>query len=151
VATLGMLTTARAAHAQRAMHIQPELRADGIFARTSEAQLAAGVSVALGRYVRVELAAGGGSAFAQGRSVASGRLDAVARFLLDPDFTQRIGLYAGGGLGLRVARELAPREVLIVVLGAEGPAYRMLVPFVEAGYGGGARVGAGVRWRWAGR
>jgi hypothetical protein len=133
--------------------IQPEVRVDGIFARTTGIEGALGVSLPAGIYVRTGLVAGIGG----GPHGAEGRTDLVARFSMDPFRQSRWAPYAGAGLSgrYRSADAGGSRAYLLVFLGLEGPlangATAGWVPAIELGLGGGARVGFAMRTAMAGR
>lgn len=130
---------------QQRVTVQPEGRVDVLAARRTAVQGGVGVNVPAGRSVRLELVGAAGASTIGGDAGFSTRLDGIARYLLDPDFVSRWGAYGGGGLGARYDRGAGWRGVLIALIGLEGPRWGGVVPFVEVGYGGGARVGAGVR------
>jgi hypothetical protein len=130
---------------QQRLTLQPEGRVDVLAARRTAVQGGIGVSLPAGRSVRLELVSAAGASTVGGYIGFSTRLEGVARYLLDPDFDSRWGAYGGGGLGARYDRGAGWRGVLIALIGLEGPRWGGVVPFVEAGYGGGSRVGAGVR------
>jgi hypothetical protein len=126
--------------------LQPELRADVIAARATAVEVGAGASAPLGIYVRLGLVAAAGAAWAGREARASGRIDAVARFLLDPFFQSRWAPYAGGGVSARyVATDERWRGFIALVVGLEGPRRGGTVPAVEVGLGGGARIGVALR------
>jgi hypothetical protein len=118
--------------------LQPELRVDGIFARRAEVHAGLGASVPLGGYVRAELvgAVGAREGEAPGRT---GRVDLVARFLLDPYRELRWGAYGAGGASQRLGP--GGRTYLVAAIGIEAPPVRGWLPTFELGLGGGARVG----------
>jgi hypothetical protein len=124
--------------------IQPELRADLLAAHATSAQLGAALSIPLGLYVRGSLAAGAGTAWHDGRTDAAGRVDATARFLLDPFRERRWGPYglAGGSVRHQADRW---RPYLLIGIGVEGPANHGFVPALELAMGGGVRVGLAIR------
>jgi len=124
--------------------IQPELRADLLAAHATSGQLGAALSIPLGLYVRGSLAAGAGTAWRDGRSTAAGRIDATARFLLDPFRERRWGPYGLAGGSVRYYADRW-RPYLLLGVGIEGPAHRRFVPAIELGLGGGARVGIAIR------
>lgn len=138
-----------AAHSQRAyaqlpqQPLQTEVRADGIFARTTGVEAGLGLTVPAGIYVRSGLVAGVGA----GRHGAEGRTDFVVRFNLDPFRQSRWAPYGGGGISGRYRSELdgGSRAYLLIFLGIEGPLATGRtsgwVPAFELGLGGGARVG----------
>src|SRR4051812_28485830 len=150
VLTLAILAVPRTAlRAQNVTQpIQSEVRIDGFFARTSAVQAGLGISIPAGIYVRTGLVAAAGA----GRNGFQGRTDLVSRFSLDPFRQSRWAPYAGAGLsGLyRATADGGSKGYLLVFLGIEGPLpYQSAgyeptagwVPFLEAGLGGGARLG----------
>lgn len=93
----------------------------------------------------MDLTAGGGiGERPDGGTRGEGRGDAVVRFVLDPEFTQRWGAYGGAGVSIRAA-DGDTRELLLMALGVEGPRWGGVVPFAELGLGGGVRLGFGLR------
>lgn len=131
--------------------VQPEVRADFIDARVPAAHVGVGVSVPASTYVRLGIVAAAGQAWPDGRRTVAGRVDALARFVVDPLREFRWAPYASGGVGALYDGDERWRGVLIGALGIEGPASGRLVPAFEVGFGGGARVGVGVRRAMAGR
>jgi hypothetical protein len=123
--------------------LQSEVRVDGIFARTSGAEAAYGVSIPAGIYVRTGLLGGVGA----GRHGIESRADFISRFSLDPFRQNRWTPYAGAGLSgrFRSRADGGTEAYLLVFLGLEGPLpigqMSGWVPAVELGLGGGARVG----------
>lgn len=142
-AVLAALTLSPRLSAQQV--IQPEGRVDAIIARANTYHLGAGASTPLGNYIRVSLVAGGGVTTFRGESAASGRVDVVGRFLIDPFRQQKYGSYAGAGVSVRAVRGQTGRAYLVATLGVEGPPGRFVVPAVELGLGGGTRVGVVLR------
>lgn len=126
---------------------QIEWRVDGLFARTSGVEAGFGVSIPSGIYVRTGLVTG----FGIGRHGAEGRTDLLSRFSLDPFRQSRWALYGAGGISgrYRTRDDGGSRAYLLVVLGLEGPLplgqTSGWVPMIEAGLGGGARIGVGLR------
>jgi len=130
----------------RAQGDEPEVRIDAFVAHRSALQAAVGADIALSPELHLELAAGAGPAFGGGPGLSfSARGDAVLHFLLDPRHLMRWSPYAGGGLGARYDSSAEWRAVAIVVLGVNAPRWKHAIPFIEAGLGGGFRIGAGVR------
>ena len=130
----------------RAQGVVPEVRIDGIIAHRGALQAALGLDMPISGAMRLELAAGAGPSFAPGRSSnASARADAVVHFLLDPHHLMRWSPYAGGGVGARYDGRQPWRAVAILVVGVNAPKWKRTVPFIEAGLGGGFRLGAGLR------
>ncbi len=127
--------------------VQPELRADAIVGSRPAVQLGAGLQIPVGYYVRigVDAAVGrrvGSTASLAGGSRADGRLDVLARFLLDPFRQTAYGLSVGGGVSLRAEPGDRVRPALLVALDVEGRRSASgLVPAVQVGLGGGLRLG----------
>ena len=122
------------------------MRLDGIIAHRGALQAALGLDMPISSAMRLELAAGAGPSFAPGpNSNVSARADAVVHFLLDPRHLMRWSPYAGGGVGARYDGVQPWRAVAILVVGVNAPKWKRAVPFIEAGLGGGFRVGAGLR------
>ena len=136
---------------EQGLALQPHLRADAILAREAAGHLAAGLSLPVARYVRVDLTVGGGiGERPAGGTRGAGRADLLGRFVLDPEFTREWAMYGAAGVGV-IAAGGTTRELLLVALGAEGPRWGGAVPFAEVGLGGGIRLGVGVRRARAGQ
>ena len=132
------LTSARA---------EPELRVDVLGGRGASVQLGAGMQIPAGTYVRVGILGGVGPRWVDGSSRTDGRIDVLARFLLDPFRQSRWGLSAGGGVSLRASSGDRVRPNLLAALDLEGPRARSGVsPTIQFGLGGGVRAGLGLRW-----
>lgn len=138
---------AAAAHAQApARHVVPEARLDGFAGRLPGAQAAAGLSADAGTYVRLALLAGVGAERRPGGVVAGvQRVEGVARFHVDPLRQARRGVYFGGGLAVRHATGAPLRPALVALVGIEGRPHGGVTTAVEAGVGGGARLGLAFR------
>ena len=138
---------------QRPAPLVPELRLDGALGREGGAFASLGVFVDAGLYARLGLVAGGGmsrgpAADGVGSTTdfaPAARLEALARFHLDPQRLSRRGIYAGGGVAVAVREALSPRYELVALLGLEGPPRGALAPAVEIGLGGGVRVAVALR------
>jgi hypothetical protein len=144
--TLGMSHAAAARLAAQSAHTAPELRADVLGGRRSSVQGAVGLEIPAGPYVRVGVIAGLGAHLGQPHS-AAGRLDVLARFLLDPFRQSRWGLSAGGGVSLRADAGDRVRPNLLFALDLEGPrTLHGFSPAFQVGLGGGVRGGVGLRW-----
>jgi hypothetical protein len=131
----------------------PELRAEAAFGRDAGTVAGAGLFADAGLYARVGVTAAGGVVWADTpagrRARGVGEVALVGRFLLDPLRAASRGVYAGGGLGVRVAdgasrtsARSSARPFLLGVVGVEGrrgPAG--LAPAVELGVGGGRARG----------
>ena len=134
-----------AAHAQET-RVQPELRADAILSDRQVVQGGVGVNIPAGYYARIGVIAAGGADIESGFATAAGRLDVMARFLLDPFRQARWGLSVGGGVSLRAREGDRVRPYLLTIVELEGP--RMHAgwsPALQVGLGGGVRVGVGLR------
>lgn len=130
----------------------PELRADAFFASGTTVQGGAGIVVPAGAYVRVGLDGGAGESWRHGSSFASGRVDVVARFLLDPLRENSVAFSFGGGLSEPIDRDGFRTPYLTIVMDVEGRRRGGFTPALEVGLGGGARVGfvlrrSPPRWR----
>jgi len=140
-----LLFAASSARAQTS-HAELEARLDAIIAHRSAIQAALGADIPISPAMHLELAAGIGPSLANGASSSiSARGDAVVHFLLDSRPTTRWSPYAGGGIGARYDRGPNWRAVAIIVAGVNAPKWKHAIPFIEAGFGGGVRVGAGLR------
>lgn len=127
---------------------RPQLRADLIAGAQPAVQIGAGLQVPLGIYVRAGLDAAVGSRIGQVStdSRLDGRVDLLARFLLDPFRQSRWGFSAGGGLSVRAEPGERLRPLLLVALDLEGRrSLRGVAPAVQVGLGGGLRIGAVLR------
>lgn len=140
---------ARGAGAQRVREplLQPAGRVDVFMARVTAVQAGVEGSAIAGRYLRLGAVGAAGSSWRAGASGVSARAELVGRFIVDPDFTARWAPYAAAGIGVRYDRIADWRGVLITLIGVEGPDWSGVVPFIEAGYGGGTRIGIGLRKR----
>lgn len=146
-ATLGAAPRAAAQGRPRA-----ELRADALVGRDASAQAGVGVELDAGLYARVAVVAAAGAAWRDGDGASArpaGRGELVARFLVDPARQSRRGAYLGGGVGVRVDGtrddDPAARAYLLAVVGVEGRRRGAWAPSLEAGVGGGARLGVVLR------
>jgi hypothetical protein len=130
-------------HAQR-QRIPPyaELRVEGIFSGHETTALAgAGVVVPAGTYTRVSLGASFGAAVRSSETVGAGRVDFIARFLLDPLREMPVGLSMGGGLTVPYARDAhGVHPLMVAVMDVEGRRGGRFTPALQVGLGGGARV-----------
>jgi hypothetical protein len=141
------------ARAQTQPPAYAEYRADGIFGRGTTVQGGLGASVPLGIYVRLGIDAAGGATWRDATTRASGRVDVIGRFLLDPFRETPIGLSFGGGLSVPYADgDERVRPYFTVVVDVEGRMRGPVTPAVQIGLGGGARVGlvlraSRARWR----
>ena len=149
VASAALLTTTSSlAGAQRPrIPVAPEVRLDMLGGRPTSVQGAVGVVIPAGYYVRIGVLAGAGATVAEDPSGAAGRLDVLARFLVDPFRQSRWGVSAGAGVSLRADPGERVRPQLLAVLDVEGRRARAgFTPSVQIGLGGGVRGGLGLRW-----
>ena len=132
---------------QPTARLVPEVRIDAIGASPATVQGAIGVEIPAGYYVRVGVLAGAGASVEDGETAPAGRLDVLARFLLDPFQQSRWGFSAGGGISLLAREGDHVQPELLVALDLEGPRMANGVsPSIQLGLGGGLRVGMGLRW-----
>lgn len=132
---------------------QPELRIDGFSGDPWGAHLGAGLGVRLGYNARLAIAGGvgrsytadegSGSGGSHGR--ASGRIEVLGRFVLDPFREAARGPYAAAGVVQRLEAGLSPRTRLTAMVGVEGRSRRGWAPSLELGFGGGVRAGLVLR------
>ena len=125
--------------------VQFEMRADLLAGPPAGAQLGVGANVPAGYYLRIGVDAAAGASVRYGSAFASGRVDVVTRYLLDPFREFRWAPYVGGGFTAQWNRRAARRGDLLLVAGIEGPAHGGWVSSVELGLGGGARLGVVLR------
>jgi hypothetical protein len=150
VLSLGAVLPLAAGHASaqvdRGPLIQPAGRVDVFVSSITAIQGGIELSAPAGRYMRVAAVGGLGGSWDDHASGLSARAELTGRFMLDPDFRARWAPYAAGGLGARYDRVAQGwRATLVIALGVEGPDWNGVVPFLELGYGGGARFGMGLR------
>lgn len=141
------------ARGQTAAPVYPEFRADVIAGRTTTAQAGLGAVVPLGVYVRLGVDGAAGATWRDGAALASGRVDAIGRFLLDPYREAPFGFSLGGGVSVPYADgDRRVRPYLTAVIDVEGRTRGVFTPALQVGLGGGARVGivlrrSPLRWR----
>ncbi|HXT14416.1 MAG TPA: hypothetical protein VN706_02220 [Gemmatimonadaceae bacterium] len=122
-----------------------EYRIDYINGRGNTLQGGAGWSMPVGIYVRMALDGAAGTTWRDGVAHASGRVDGIARFTLDPLRESPIGFSLGGGLSVPVIDGERVRPYATVVMDIEGRRRGNWTPAVQIGLGGGARVGVVIR------
>ena len=83
---------------------------------------------------------------AEGRRTA-GRGELMWHFLLDPAKRAGLAVYGGGGIAVSVVEGSTVRPYAQAVLGAESTPSARHSWFIEAGFGGGARIAIGWRGR----
>ena len=75
------------------------------------------------------------------------RAEATWHFLLDPARVRGLGLYGGGGVALTAIQGATARAFVQAAVGVETGPGAHVGWFLEAGFGGGARIATGIRWR----
>lgn len=153
---LAATATARVSAQQMVRRSLPplEFRVDAIDVRSIEngtLQGGAGANLPLGYYVRLEIDGAGGVTRIDNVNGNSGRVDALARFLLDPFAEATWGLSIGGGMSATFGQRLQPRQYLVVVTDLEMPRISGVVPALQVGLGGGVRIGLVARIGQSGR
>jgi hypothetical protein len=133
------------ARAQSAHPLAPEARVDVVVARITALHGGLGLALPVGEYLRLAVVGGAGPTLSGSARGTSARVDALARFVLDPDAASRWGVYVAGGASARYQEHADWRVFLALALGLEGRRHRLGAPFAEVGYGGGLRVGVGLR------
>lgn len=128
--------------------VAPELRIDVIGARPTSVQGAVGLEIPAGTYMRVGVIGGAGVTVDGGESSrAAGRVDVLARFLIDPFRQARWGFSAGAGVSLRADPGEKVRPRILAAIDLEGRRTSAGVsPSIQIGLGGGVRGGVGLRW-----
>jgi hypothetical protein len=130
-----------------------ELRVDAIGGDGLTTQVGLGAVIPLGIYVRLGIDAAGGGTWHDGAANASGRVDAIGRFLLDPFREAPVALSLGGGVSLPyVDGQQHLRAYLTAVVDVEGRKRGRFTPALQVGLGGGWRAGfvlraSPARWR----
>jgi len=123
----------------------PEARLDILVGRSAALHVGAALGLRTGLYVRPMVVVAAGPAWLNDTARASGRVEALARFVLDPFRESQVGMYAQGGLTALYDPWDRWRGALSVAVGAELPARAGGVWAVEVGLGGGVRFGLALR------
>lgn len=145
-ALLALVGSAAVSAQQQPVRAYPEFRADAIIARGTAGQLGGGIVLPLGVYVRFGVDAAAGATWRHGETVGSGRVDAIARFLLDPFRESRLGFSVGGGVSAPIgSAEPSQPPYLTAVLDLESRRHRGMTPALQIGLGGGTRIGIVIR------
>lgn len=133
--------------------VYAEYRVDALIARATSVEAGVGLVFPMGTYVRLGIDAAGGATWRDNVARASGRIDAIGRFLLDPFREAPVGVSLGGGLSLPyVDGNTRVRPYLTAVVDIEGRMRGRLTPALQVGLGGGTRLGvvlrsSTARWR----
>lgn len=118
---------------------QPEVRMDVLRSNPASLQPGVAVNAPLGNYVRAAVAAGVAVTGRDPTATDWGRVDLLARVVLDPFRQQRWGLSFGGGL------TIWRRTRLAALMDLEGPEMAGWRPAIQVGVSGGLRGGIGLR------
>lgn len=148
---LSLWASAAGAQGERGRAPQLELRADAIEGRYDALHIGVGGSVPASTYVRLSIVGAAGPTWRDGEATTGGRVDATARFVVDPLRQNRWTAYGVAGAGALYDARGRWRAIILVALGAEGPALGAVVPAVEIGLGGGVRAGVLLRRAMPGR
>jgi hypothetical protein len=138
----------RAARAQTEAPLGFEGRVDAIVGHDAAAQLGAGLNFFAGYYTRIGLIAATG--IEKDSRASSGiqsvtRVDVITRFLFDPFREVPRGISLGGGISVANTQNGRWRPYLVGVIDIEGQKRGPVVPALQLGLGGGARVGVILR------
>ena len=147
-AALLVITAFAGARAQNQPSRSTEFRADVIAGRGTAGEIGGGVQIPLGYYVRLGVVGAAGVTWRDGEAPTSGRVDVVARYLLDPFREVDWAPSFGGGMSLLyVDGDTRPKPYLTVVIDLEGPRMRSgkLSPALQLGLGGGTRISIALR------
>ncbi len=114
-----------------------------------DAGLLAGVGgeIRAGWYTRVGVGVLAGAIRHDGAWQARQHVGVTARFLFDPFFERRRGLYGGAGLGLSLGEGRSSRGELLLIGGIEFSGRGRVLPALEIVLGGGVRAQAVIRAR----
>jgi len=138
-ALVATLVAGRPAAAQRVR----ELGVIGIATASDPALVVGGGYAALRTSLRTRVSADAGVGTSDGKTAWRGEL--LAHFLLSPTRRDGPGFY--GASGVAVVGGPVKQGYVVVTLGLEARPGARAGWFVEAGFGGGARLAAGYRWR----
>lgn len=130
-----------------------EYRADALIGRGTALEGGLGAVFPMGIYVRTSLDVAGGVTWRDAGTRASGRVDLISRFLLDPFREVPVGLSLGAGVSVPYASgDHNVRPYLTGVIDIEGKRRGRITPALQVGLGGGTRIGvvlrtSPARWR----
>ncbi len=123
-----------------------EYRVDAISGNGTAVQGGGGITIPMGTYVRLAFIGAAGPTWRDGRTLFSGRTDAIARFTLDPLRETPFALSLGGGVSVPYDKDRQPvRPYLTAVIDVEGRKRGRFTPAIQIGIGGGTRVGFALR------
>ena len=151
-ALIGLAAATRSGLAQ-SPPVRAQFSVDALAASHLSLEGGLGVIVPAGIYVRTSLVGASGYTWIHGTTKSASRVEVVSRFLLDPFREAPFGLSLGGGLGVTNASDGSRwRPYLALVTDLELTGAGGWTPAIQAGLGGGARLGlvlrsASDRWR----
>lgn len=123
-----------------------ELRADALVGDRTAWHGGAGVTWPLGRYARAGVVGAAGVTDVGGDDRrTSGRAELVVRYVVDPSGGTGARWYGGAGAGVLLVRGATGVARAHVVVGADRPLAGRLRLGLEAGVGGGTRIGVVLR------
>jgi hypothetical protein len=119
-----------------------EYRADVLVGRGTAVEGGLGIVIPAGVYVRTSIDGAAGATWRDDSPHASGRVDIISRFLLDPFRETPVGVSLGGGVSVPYASgDRRVRPYLTAVVDVEGRRRSGITPAIQIGFGGGTRVG----------
>ncbi len=78
---------------------------------------------------------------------AAGRAELAWHFLLDPAKRKGLSVYGGGGAAVSLIQSSRVKPYLLLAVGVESAPATPTSWFLEGGFGGGARIAMGLRFR----
>ena len=144
-AIIGLAVVARVGCAQ-SPPVRAQISIDALAATHLSLEGGVGVIVPAGVYMRTSVTGASGCTWSNGTTKSASRVEVVSRFLLDPFREAPFGLSLGGGLGITNASTGSGwRPYLALVTDLELSRAGGWTPAIQAGLGGGARLGLVVR------
>lgn len=136
----------RSASAQLVPPHYLEYRLDGIVTRGAAVEAGVGGVFSAGMYMRVSVDGAAGPTWRNGSTQASGRVEAIGRFLLHPFRETPVAMSIGGGVSVPyVNGDAHVRPYLTAVVDVEGRKRGGFTSALQIGLGGGARIGVVLR------
>jgi hypothetical protein len=121
-----------------------EIGLQAVGTASDPALVVAGVYGGLRTSGRTRVSAGLGAGVSGSELAWRGEL--LAHFLLSPEERKRAGVYVAGGIA--AVEGVVSRGYLVLTIGIEEQPRSSSGWALEAGVGGGVRIGLGYRWRW---
>ena len=148
-AVIAMVVLAPVTVAAQGVHRwQGEGRVETLISRTTAVHAAVGANMIVGTYMRIALLVAGGARDIGDEWIASGRVDLVGRFHVDPQRQLSKGLYVVGGATALLDDGVRARVRAMVGIGIESRALGGTNGWIvgaEGGFGGGARIAVTLR------